>query len=440
MNFVQKIILFLSINLFIGLVYISTFNVYQTDDYIFSYSTRTLGLVNNIKDFYLNWGGRYLGYSFNMLSPLEYDKMGILPKIYPIFLITSFIGVSILNFIFFFKYSFLKSLQKSLLILFFYTLLLISLPEHYFWITGSNIYFLPIIIGVLLLYLIGRFQESPSKLLFSFICLLIIILIGFNEIFALILEGLLICFYLKTRSQESKILVLIATVFLLANFLAPGNFKRLSNNDYNLYTTWFKRIGVFGVNTIYIFIKTTILIPLFIKIFEKDLKLITDKINVRTSVFVWLVSFLPLLFLAYILNTIGRQFENIIVFYFITSSVIWFVLFQKIKKYWWISFVIILLPTINLFNEKYDNFNIDYNFNSFVKEIFQTDLEIYNREVNERVAIIQRSNNDSVTVPKINMIPKILYFDEMASEKEEETYVNDQLQKYFQKKYIRTIN
>lgn len=71
-------------------------------------------------------------------------------------------------------------------------------------------------------------------------------------------------------------------------------------------------------------------------------------------------------------------------------------------------------------------------------ELVTTDLKEYEREMNERVDIIKNSPQDSVVVDKIKEIPRILYFDEMASEKEQETYVNDQLQKYFNKKYIRT--
>lgn len=438
MKTVERIILFLSIILFIGLVYISFFNVYQTDDYIFSYSTKKLGLFQNIIDFYLNWGGRYFGYSFNMLNPVESDKAGILPKVYSLFLLASFIGVVALNFSHFFKYSLLKSLQKSFLFFFFYTLVLVSLPEHYFWITGANIYFLPVIIGGLLLYLLGKFQESGNKGLFYFICFIVFLLMGSNEIMALILLGLLILFYLSNKTKESKVLMLIATVFLLVSFLAPGNFKRLSSNDDVFYIKWFKRIGVFGANTVYILIKTSLVIPLFVKVFEKDLRIITTKIELKTAILIWLVSFLPLIFLGYIFNMIGRQFENIIVFYLITSSVLWFCLFERIKKYWWISVVIILLPSTNLFPEKYANFNLDYNLNSFIKEIYQTDLKAYNREVNARIETIQKSDKDSVVVTKIKNIPTILYFDEMASVKEDENYVNDELQKYFHKKYIRT--
>lgn len=71
-------------------------------------------------------------------------------------------------------------------------------------------------------------------------------------------------------------------------------------------------------------------------------------------------------------------------------------------------------------------------------ELFTTDLKEYEGEMNERVDMIKNSSQDSVVVNKIKEVPRILYIDEMASVKEQETYVNDQLQKYFNKKYIRT--
>ncbi|MEE6127021.1 hypothetical protein V2E39_06435, partial [Chryseobacterium arthrosphaerae] len=82
-------------------------------------------------------------------------------------------------------------------------------------------------------------------------------------------------------------------------------------------------------------------------------------------------------------------------------------------------------------------FNIDFNINNMLIDAFSTNLREYEREVNERIAIIEKSK-DSVVVEKIKVIPKTLYFYEMASEKEEQSFVNDQLQKYFKKKYIRT--
>lgn len=438
MKSVQNIVLFLSAFLCIGLVYIAFFNVYQTDDYIFSYSTRKLGILGNIKDFYCNWGGRYFGYTINMFNPLSYDREGILPRIYPVFLFFAFIGVSALNFQQYFKYSFTESLVKAFLLFFFYTVMLVSLPEHYYWFTGSNIYFLPVILSGFLLLFYGKFQESGKRIWFYLSAFLVLILMGSNEILALILLGILGLLYSQKRSKETKILLILGFIGFLITFLAPGNFKRLPDSTDGGFIKWMKRTGVFGVNSIYIFFKTILLIPLFIKVFKKDLKIIIEKISFRKALVIWFISFLPLLFTGLIANTIGRQFENVIFFYLLTFSVVMMFKFKKIKKYWWLSFIIVFLPETNFFPAKYSNLNIDYNLNNIVGEILHTDLQMYDREIGNRVSAIENSKQDSVLVDRVKNVPKILYFDEISSVNEDKKYVNDQLQKYFNKKYIRT--
>ncbi|AZA52729.1 DUF6056 family protein [Chryseobacterium sp. G0201] len=437
MKSVQNIVLFLSIFTLIGLMYIAYFNVYQTDDYIYSYGTRKLGVLNNIKDFYLNWGGRYFGYSLNTLNPVSYDSAGILPKIYPCFLFLSFIGISILNFKQYFKYSLKESTVKSFILFFFYTILLVSLPEHYFWVTGATIYYLPIISSGFLLYFIGKYLESEKKIWFYLSILVIVLLMGSNEVLALILLGLLAVFYYQKRSKEIGLLLIIGILFCFISFLAPGNFKRLDDSAGGFLIKWIKRIGVFGVNNIYIFIKTGLLMPLFIKIFENELRFIVKKINFKKALIIWSVSFLPLIFTAYIMNTMGRQFENLIFFYFISASVLWFFRFEKIKKYWWVSLAIIFLPETNFLPEKYSNYNLDFNVNSIGKEILYTDLNKYDHEIENRINTIKNSQKDSLILDKIKTVPKVLYFDEMSSVKEDKNYVSDQMQKYFDKKYIR---
>lgn len=437
MKITKNIILFLSIILFIGLVSISFFNVYQTDDYIFSYTTKKLGLLENIVDFYGRWGGRYFGYSLSMLNPVAYDHSGILPKLYPIILMTSFIGVVSLNFKHFFKYSILKSIQKSFLCFFFYTILLVSVPEHYYWITGSTIYFLPVILAGILLLFLGKFHESNRRIFFYISCFLILILMGSNEMLALILEGLLLMLYLKNTTKESRVLLVIGTICLLISFLAPGNFKRLGSNEEVYYLKWFKRTGVFGLNSIYIFIKILLIIPLFIKIFEKEFNFITEKTSINNALILWMISLIPLVFAAYILITMGRPFENIIVFFFLTSALVWMYFYKNINKLWWLTLIIIFLPATHILPAKYSKFNLDFNLNSIVTEIFTTNLSGYEKEVKDRMNVLDHSTQDSIVVQKINNVPRVLYFDEMASENEAESYVNDQLQKYFNKKYIR---
>lgn len=433
----QNIVLFLSVLLIIGLAYISLFNVYQTDDYFCSYATRKLGLLQCFTDTYTTWGGRYFGYSINMFNPVFYDSKNIVPKIYPVFLMLSFIGVSAVNLKEYFNYSFKESIKKGFLLFFFYTMLLVSLPEHYFWITGSNIYFVPVILAGILLYFIKKNKDTGENIWFSLSLLLIILLMGSNEILALIVWGILLVTYYQKRNKKNLTLILTASVFLLVSFLAPGNFNRMGESEQGIIK-WVKRIGLFGANTLYVAAKVLLLLPLFMMVFEEELKKIMSQITFKKAVLFWVVSLVPLLFTGYILTSIARQFESIIFYFLITLSLIVFFKFEKIKKFWWISLFIIFLPEPKVFPEKYSYFNIDLNGGNIVMELLTTDLKEYEREMNERVDIIKNSSQDSVVVDKIKEVPIILYMDEMASVKEEKTYVNDQLEKYFNKKYIRT--
>ncbi|WP_148045374.1 DUF6056 family protein [Chryseobacterium cucumeris] len=433
----QNIVLFLSVLLIIGLAYISLFNVYQTDDYFCSYATRKLGLLQCFTDTYTTWGGRYFGYSINMFNPVFYDSKNIVPKIYPVFLMLSFIGVSAVNLKEYFNYSFKESIKKGFLLFFFYTMLLVSLPEHYFWITGSNIYFVPVILAGILLYFIKKNKDTGENIWFSLSLLLIILLMGSNEILALIVWGILLVTYYQKRNKKNLTLILTASVFLLVSFLAPGNFNRMGESEQGIIK-WVKRIGLFGANTLYVAAKVLLLLPLFMMVFEEELKMIMSQITFKKAVLFWVVSLVPLLFTGYILTSIARQFESIIFYFLITLSLIVFFKFEKIKKFWWVSLFIVFLPELKIFPEKYSYFNMDFNGGNIVMELLTTDLKEYEREMNERVDIIKNSSQDSVVVDKIKEIPRILHMDEMASVKEEKTYVNDQLEKYFNKKYIRT--
>ncbi|WP_131797500.1 DUF6056 family protein [Chryseobacterium cucumeris] len=433
----QNIVLFLSVLLIIGLAYISLFNVYQTDDYFCSYATRKLGLLQCFTDTYTTWGGRYFGYSINMFNPVFYDSKNIVPKIYPFFLMLSFIGVSAVNLKEYFNYSFKESIKKGFLLFFFYTMLLVSLPEHYFWITGSNIYFVPVILAGILLYFIKKNKDTGEDIWFSLSLLLIILLMGSNEILALIVWGILLVTYYQKRNKKNLTLILTASVFLLVSFLAPGNFNRMGESEQGIIK-WVKRIGLFGANTLYVAAKVLLLLPLFMMVFEEELKKIMSQITFKKAVLFWVVSLVPLLFTGYILTSIARQFESIIFYFLITLSLIVFFKFEKIKKFWWVSLFIVFLPELKIFPEKYSYFNMDFNGGNIVMELLTTDLKEYEREMNERVDIIKNSSQDSVVVDKIKEIPRILHMDEMASVKEEKTYVNDQLEKYFNKKYIRT--
>ena len=163
MRFLENSLFIFAILIFVAFGYFTFFNVYQTDDYIFSFFTRKFGFFGAACDLYLHWGGRYFGYSLNLLNPVALDSENLLPKIYPMLLMVLFITVVAVNFREFFGYSLADSFKKSFLFFFFYTVLLLSLPEHFFWITGSNIYFLPVIFSGILLFCLKKFHSGKEK-------------------------------------------------------------------------------------------------------------------------------------------------------------------------------------------------------------------------------------------------------------------------------------
>ncbi len=438
MKSVYPITAFLSIILIIGLVYISYFNVYQTDDYIFAHTTREFGFIRNMRAYYLNWGGRYFGYGYNILIPLSKDPGNILPKIYPAFLITSFISVSALNFREFFKYSWIQSIIKGVFLFFFYTIILTNISEHIFWFTGSNIYFVPAILSGLLLFLSKKYNDTNETKWYSLILLLIFILMGSNEIVALIIFGIIIFWNTQNTSVRLKIMFIVALSGILISFLGPGNFQRMGESEDLFYVKWLKRILCFGADTVYIFIKTVIVLPLFITIFEKELGEIASKYIFKKVMIIWLISFLPLLFLGFIMNSIGRQFENVIWFWLLSFSVVVAIKLPGIKKFWVVSLMLIFLPKTDLFPQKYGNFNINFNINNIAKELIYTDLKAYETEISNRIHLLKTTRSDSVIVDRIKTVPIVLYFDEMSSVKEDRDYVSMQLEKYFNKKYVRT--
>lgn len=153
---------------------------------------------------------------------------------------------------------------------------------------------------------------------------------------------------------------------------------------------------------------------------------------------IWIISFLPLLFLGFIMNSIGRQFENIIWFWLLSFSLVVAIKLPGIKKFCAASLMLIFLPKTDLFPQKYGNFNINFNINNIAKELIYNDLNAYETEINDRVNLLKTTRSDSVIVDRIKTVPIVLYFDEMSSVKEDRDYVSMQLEKYFNKKYIRT--
>lgn len=438
MKVFDRIFLALAITIFVVFGYFSFFNVYQTDDYIFSFFTRKFGFLGAVADLYLHWGGRYFGYSLNLLNPVAIDSQNMLPKVYPMLLMVSFIAVVSLNFREFFKYSLSDSVKKAFLFFFFYTVLLLNISEHYFWITGSTVYFLPVIFAGFLLFCLKKLHDGREKVWLYISLILIVLAIGNNEIIALILEGLLMANFYFRKTKTNLLFLVVSTICILISFLAPGNFGRMAENTDPLFILWLKRFVFFAVDLFHLTLKSILILPLFVKVFEKELKEIIANSCRKNLILLWGISFVPIVFLAFLMNGIGRQFENIMIYYFVLSSVLVVSFHVDFKKFWWISALVLLVPRIHIFPDQYSHFDFNFNLYDIGNDLAKTDLAKFEDQVNDRIFRIQSSSKDSVVVPKISVVPKVLYFDELSALGEPKSYTNDQLEKYFKKKSITT--
>lgn len=434
MKNLKKFLFSISIIIFICLCYISFYNVFQTDDYIYAAQSRNLGILYNCFDFYKNWGGRYFTYSLNTLIPAGKPEFYWLPKTLPVFYFVLLIFGFYKNFRFFFKLNKSEALQKSFVLFLFYTVCLTSISEHYFWISAANIYLLSIILVNFLIYFFGRFQYNRKVK--PIIFLLLFLLMGSNEFVAIYLLLFLIFNYIQNKQKDNFLFLVFGSFWFLLSFFAPGNFNRFTESETNFLIKNAKRIGVFMINSGYVFLKISLILPLFIVFFEEEIKIVLSKISINKIRIYLAFSLVTLLFsgFLFLLNS-GRTIDTITFYTLLLSSFLVYYYFENYKKLFWISVIILFLPTIPLFHFKSTNFYLSYNVNTIFKEIIYTNLKKYENEINARHEILKHSKETKVYLKPITSKPKVLYFEELGTE-EAPNYINSQLEKFYKKDKI----
>lgn len=436
MNTAQKIVFWLSVFLIISLVYIAQFNVYQTDDFIFAYSREKFGALESFITNYTKWGGRYTGYGLNVLNPLSFDSNQLFPKVYPIALIVGFIILLALNIKIYFQYEWKKSWIKSMQFFFFYCVSLVAFSEHYFWVTGATIYNLGILILLAFTYSLGKFKRSNDPF-WKFVALALLLpLMGFNEILSIFVLGHLSFQWFRKKTKIYSQFLAVGLVGFLVLFLAPGNFVRLPTEEVSVFKMGYRRIGFLGFNSAHILIKSLLIAPLFIKVFEKEILFFIQRFGLIRVIKFWLLSFVPMLFTAYLLNVVGRQFELIMIYFLITFSALLFYYIRGISSFWVVSLIVLFIPKMNLFQDYYSSYNLNFNLFGIISDISNSTPQKFEREIISRYNFIKNSKEDTVKLKSISEIPATLYFDELSKENEPKKFTNDQLEKYFQKKSI----
>jgi hypothetical protein len=433
MKFLENLLFYLAIAVIICLCYISMFNTYQTDDYGFAARTNDLGFVPHIVEKYFHWGGRFFSFSLNALNPAGNLSLNWIPKVFPVFLWGNLILGFFLNFRRYFKLNKAEAFRKSCIAFLFYTVVLASLYEHYYWISGALVYFLPHIFALYFIYLLGIKNPKFYHQLLKF--LLIIVMMGSNEIVAIYLLLFLAFLVFETRTKTSVFQFVTGFIFFCVLFFAPGNFVRLDHQEGDFLMTSIKKIGVFLANNAYVFLKVGLVIPLFLAVFHAEISKINREFTLKTKWIFQGFSFVALAFTGFIMLVSERTIEPIIIYSLLSISVLVMHYLPKIKKLWIFSLLMICIPSITLFPYKLIYFKLHYNINPIFTEALTTDLQNFEKEIFQRHETLRNSKDEKVVLKPIKIIPKVLYFGELGTA-ENRNYVNQQLEAFYGKKEV----
>lgn len=430
MKSTNKIIFFISLVIFSLLLYFSFFNSFQSDDFWYAQS-KHIGVLNHAKKLYFTQGGRYFSYSLNAAIPIDWQ---IFPKVYPIFLILLFITSLVLNFRLFFGYNYEKAIYKSMLFFFIYETLLFSISEHFYWYSGINVYFLPIIISSYFLYFYKKYSISYNKLHLIIFIVLSFFIAGSNEILVIVFYTFLLLDCVMNKKKWKLYILFLVSFLLLFNVLAPGNFVRLSKvgEQNNIVRIFLLRIYIYLMNGIWIFLKSCIILPLILFFFKEEFQKLREVISFKKSFILLLPSFFSLLFIGFITFIQGRANDTIlIVFAFVLTFIISYKIIPN-RYFVVLSLVVVFLPKVYLFPKRDNLFMINYNNFDILSEILFTDLKGFNKEVKQRRTTLETSKEKTILLEPIYNRPRVLYFEEMGR-LERPNYINDHLKHYYHK-------
>lgn len=428
-----KKLTFFILSIFIAsLLYISFFNRFQTDDYILASSVNNLGWFGSWIETYTDWSGRYFSFSLIKLTPLinhQYDTYPIISVVLSIFILWWASFLLLKNY---FRNTFKNSVVKAIAFCALYFLLSLSLGEHLYWNAGAKIYFFPFIYFLFFLHIL-HLNYKKQKPFYTFsLYFLTFAIIGSNEIM-----GMMFCSALFFIQRENKMyhpLFFFGILCLTFSFSAPGNFVRMSHGH---DISWFKKIigsiFIFGEASVFSLLKIIILVPIIHLFFGKELHILNEK---KINFMIFTLTLVGIITISFLRVGSPRASDTFLIFYLFAISLF---LFQKknLQDSAWLSIFLIATSPIQIpFYEKYF-LEINFNFNDAITDVYyrKKNLQGFKNEIKKREQYLENSVSDIILISPIKKIPKTLYFKEIP-DKNHRNFINNQLEKYYDKKSI----
>jgi len=470
--FTDKFLIFLLILFLIPLLYLCFYIHPSADDFVYGSWYKN---VNHTSFFeyhrqnYLTWNGRYFSTLLLSINPLVFKCLTGY-KLIPLFLISFFYFGFFLMLSQIFKQLGKKTIHIiALLILLIYLNLVPSLPETLYWMSASMTYFMAWGLTFYWFYFLISYYKKPSFKNSIMPLILMICIIGTNELSAFMTFFVLLFVAIREIIQDKKLhtgtifFLIICVVFLFIVIIAPGNAVRQTNypNHHNLmYALSNASFNLFRIYTL-IFISTPFIFFLLLTALNSNEFYEKLNINKNTHIF-WTIVLYPipimLVFFFYFVSSFSMGIHPPLrVHGFIAFFILFYVMvllikifgkmiffnFEKsnLKKINIILIILLLFSIMADFHKKTgDNIYFKGNIMQATYDICN-EVEAYNKEMNDRYKIIeyaQKDNVNNISVPELKHRPQSIFFVDI---KPDSTYwVNWATALYFDIETIKTKN
>ena len=182
--------------------------------------------------------------------------------------------------------------------------------------------------------------------------------------------------------------------------------------------------------------KLLFIVPLFLFIFKDELEKTKRHFNKSYFKFIFIIQVITLIFTGILLLPSERVLDNLIFFSLIITSFYFSYIFKKIPAYLSVLMLMIFtLPPLYLSPQKSIYFKINYNLRNILVDTFKNNLNFYDEEMKKRHEILKKTPLKNISLKPILHKPSALYFEEIGTLKEK-NYINDQLEKYYNKENI----
>ncbi|MBI5538600.1 MAG: hypothetical protein HY951_00965 [Bacteroidia bacterium] len=416
-------------------IYLSFYANPAADDFTYAHKEKALDFFSTLINEYLNWNGRYTSNVFVLINPIAFNSF-LFYKLIPVFIIV----LTFLSYLLFVKtllsdivsniISYIISLLLTLL--FIYQMPIIS--EGIYWYTGAVTYQLGNIFALILICLLWQFVKRKfifgnSIIHLMILTLILISAIGFNEVLMLLIlffsfVFLFIQFKNKLENKNLAIYIsIIALIFSLMVYLAPGNSIRESNfsNIHNLYHSviysiaqtgrffviWLSSVPLLLLSFLFFFLNKTLSSRL--KIFSVSFYLSP----VYSTLILFFILFISVFPAYWSTGMLGQHRTLNVAYYF-------FILFWFINLNVWFNYFENRLRNIRSPNKKVNIFVIciilgflafSRNGYSSLTDMIYGKASSFNKQMNERYDIIKSSKDTIFFKPIKNPSKCLLIYD-----------------------------